>query len=311
MKEIVSIIVPIYNVGRYVEKCITTIVNQTYKNIEIILIDDGSTDKSGKICDEWKEKDKRIKVIHKENEGVSIARNVGIKNATGQYFFFVDGDDYLSEDIIYNLYKSLIENNAQIAVSGHFYVTYFNKTMLYSKENYVANGEEILKRLLRFDDIYPVIWGKLYKREIFEGIEFPERKINEDAAVIYILLDRAEKITHIDKAGYYYIQREKSIVHAEYDEEKLTHIEFLEEQLHYIEKKYPSLVLYAENAFTIPLNGHTVLTYKSKLKEEHRKLKNKLRSYMPRILKNSKMSFETKVRSILIAYFGFSKIFKE
>ena len=107
------------------------------------------------------------------------------------------------------------------------------------------------------------------------------------------------------------MQRGKSIVHVEYDKEKLTHIEFLEEQLHYIENKYPSLVEYAENYFIIPLNNHVILTYRSNLKEEHKILKTKLRKYMPRILKNSKMVLETKVRSVLIAYCGFSRIFKK
>lgn len=311
MEELISVIVPIYNIGKFVEKCIETIANQTYKNLEIILVDDGSTDKSGKICDKWKEKDNRIKVIHKKNEGVSIARNTGIKEANGAYFFFVDGDDYIDLDIIENLYRSLKENNTQIAISGHYHTTYSEKVKLYSNQNFVSEPEETMKRLLRFDDIYPVIWGKLYKREIFEQIEFPPGKINEDAAVVYLLLDRAEKVSHIDKAGYYYVQREKSIVHEEYDKAKITHIEFLEEQLHYVEKKYPNLIEYAENFFVIPLNCHVILTYRSKLKEEHKILKKKLRKFMPRILRNSKMTLLTKTRSILIAYFGFSRIFKK
>ena len=129
-KELISVIVPIYDIEKYLNKCIESIVNQSYENLEIILIDDGSTDESGKICDKWKEKDGRIKVIHKENGGLSDARNVGIENSTGEILYFIDGDDYIDFDIIDNLYFSLLENNTDISMGGLVRELYFEQNIV-------------------------------------------------------------------------------------------------------------------------------------------------------------------------------------
>ena len=115
MDKLISVIVPVYNVEKFLDKCISSIVNQTYKNLEIILIDDGSTDESVQICDKWQEKDNRVRLTHKENTGVSDTRNIGLEKTTGEYICFVDSDDYIEPDYIENLYKSLTENNADIA----------------------------------------------------------------------------------------------------------------------------------------------------------------------------------------------------
>ncbi len=176
MEDIISIIVPIYNTRRYIDKCVESIVNQTYKNIEIILVDDGSTDGSDKKCDEWKEKDKRIKVIHKENEGASSARNVGIENAKGKYIAFIDSDDYIDLDIIEALYKRLIETNSEISSGGFIVETYAGKKSKFAEENYVANSEEALRRLFLHEDISLSLCDELYKKELFETIKLPIRK---------------------------------------------------------------------------------------------------------------------------------------
>ena len=202
-KELISVIVPIYDIEKYLNKCIESIVNQSYENLEIILIDDGSTDESGKICDKWKEKDGRIKVIHKENGGLSDARNVGIENSTGEILYFIDGDDYIDFDIIDNLYFSLLENNTDISMGGLVRELYFEQKTLYSDKNYVVDSKEILRKMF-INEICTTVCNILFKKKLFEDIKFPVGKINEDSATLYKLFDKADKISHINKAGYYY-----------------------------------------------------------------------------------------------------------
>lgn len=302
MEELISIIVPVYNIGKYLNKCVTSIVNQTYKKLEIILIDDGSTDNSGKICDEWKEKDNRIKVIHKENGGPSKARNYGIEVATGNYLFFVDGDDYIELDIVEKLYKNLIKSNSRISACGHFLETYSDKLIRFANNNFVVNSEEALKRLFTGDDLFVVIWGKLYKKELFDTIKFPVGKINEDSATLYKLFDKTDKISHINKAGYYYVQRNGSISHRKFTQEYLSNVEYKEEILKFVERKYPDLIEDAEKYFIKPLNGFIITCKKEKMRKEYLLMKSKLKEYFPRILKNSKIELKLKIKTAYINF---------
>ena len=143
MDKLVSIVVPVYNVDKYLDKCVNSIINQKYKNLEIILVDDGSTDESGKKCDLWAEKDNRIRVIHKENGGLSDARNVGIDNSKGYYISFIDSDDFIENDMIEVLLKEIKENNCDISICG-YYKTYVDKDEIIdnSKEIFVMNNIE-------------------------------------------------------------------------------------------------------------------------------------------------------------------------
>ena len=302
MDKLISVIVPVYNVEKFLDKCISSIVNQTYKNLEIILIDDGSTDESVQICDKWQEKDNRVRLTHKENTGVSDTRNIGLEKTTGEYICFVDSDDYIEPDYIENLYKSLTENNADIASCGHIAEAYSNSVILFSNSNFVADTEETLKRLFLRNDVFPVLWGKLYKKELFDGIRFPDGKIHEDIATVYKVLAKSKITTHIDKAGYHYIQRHGSIMHKEFSKERLIVIDFLEELLEFIEKEYPNLMEYAEEFFIRQLNRHVILCKENKMKADCKNIKIKLREYIPRILKNKKMTFYFKARSVFLAY---------
>ena len=167
-EELISVIIPIYNVERFLEKCIESIIKQTYKKIEIFLIDDGSTDQSGIICDKYKKKDKRISVIHKKNEGVSIARNVGIENANGKYITFVDADDYLEKD----MYKKLIEvfENPTIDISMcNFFMEYLEKDIRANKNsNYIYNKKELMNKIFLTDYFCGFVWNKIYKTSIIK-----------------------------------------------------------------------------------------------------------------------------------------------
>ncbi len=222
----VSIIVPIYNVEKYLESCIVSLLNQTYKDIEIILINDGSTDNCPAICDSFKEKDGRIKVIHQENGGVSVARNVGIKHAIGEYLSFVDPDDIVYNDYISYL-LGLLEDNPQceIAACGHLVVRGEKKV-----PNSPFTGVKMLNRKEAFFevlyhgilDISP--WGKLYKKEIFYNVSFPVGIRYEDTYVFGDVLTAANYVVFGGECKYEYIQHENSFVGSGFSPIRLSYI---------------------------------------------------------------------------------------
>lgn len=213
---LISIIVPCYKVEKYLPKCIESILNQTYKNLEIFLIDDGSPDNSGKICDEYALKDKRIKVIHKKNGGASEARNIALDLMTGEYVAFVDSDDYVSSYYIETMYNLLIQTNADISVCGHTNVSEkrlmntitFRKPQI--KRYHLLTSNEAIKNVFyqKIFDCSP--WGKLYHSSIFKTIRYPKGVIYEDLAIIYPLLQQSKYIVIFDTKLYYYLIRESS-----------------------------------------------------------------------------------------------------
>lgn len=214
MKSLISIIVPIYNVENYLTKCIDSILKQTYSNLEIILVDDGSTDSCGLICDKYKEKDERIIVIHKKNGGLSDARNAGLDVATGNYIMFTDSDDYISEKMVELLYNNIIKNNADISICD--YAKNFSNNIVYnkySKKEFIVEGDEKFNYVNNEYYIVTVVqWNKLFKKEIFDGLRYKKGKINEDEFIICSQLDRACRISYYLEPLYYYLQRENSIM---------------------------------------------------------------------------------------------------
>lgn len=242
MEDLISVIVPIYNVEKYINKCIDSIINQTYTNLEIILVDDGSPDNCGKICDEYAEKDNRIKVIHKENGGLSDARNVGIKNAKGMYVTVVDSDDYIEQKYIEILYKSIKENETDLAIGSHK-VIYENGTIIdkSTNEENVLESKNVLKRILYDEGIDLSAWAKLYKKELFYSIQYPKDRLYEDAATTYKLIDSSNKISIISKPIYNYMIRNNSITNNDFSKKKMDLIISTEEMATYIKEKYPDL----------------------------------------------------------------------
>ena len=239
--DIVSIIVPIYNVEKYLKRCIKSILGQTYKKIQIILVDDGSTDNCPAICDEYAEKDNRIKVIHKKNGGLSDARNAGIKHANGKYITFIDSDDYIDQNYIQVLYESIIKTKSDIAIAGHKTI-YPKKTIIHkAKSSIQITSEEALYRLLYDKELDTSAWAKLYKTALFNYIKYPKGRLFEDTATTYKLLDTAKKITIIPKAIYNYEIRDNSISTQEFSDKKMDMITSTEEMTQYIFKKYPQL----------------------------------------------------------------------
>lgn len=217
MEELISVIVPIYNVDKYLNKCIDSILEQTYRNLEIILVDDGSTDSCGAICDEYACSDKRIKVIHKINGGLSSARNAGLNICTGSLISFVDSDDYLETNMIEELWKNMHEFESDISICNYFRDNNRKKVInkeLFDSETFVAEEDDKFLFLHKHYTLTIHAWGKLYKRELFDGIRYPDGKIYEDAFIVCDLLDRARVVSYLMKPLYNYVYRENSIFHT-------------------------------------------------------------------------------------------------
>lgn len=245
MKEaLISVIVPVYNVEKYLDECVESIVNQTYKNLEIILVDDGSTDNSGKICDELAKKDNRIHVIHKENGGLSDARNVGIDVSTGDYIQFIDSDDYIEHDMIEFLVSNIIKYNADISICSNYIFDEEECINQSTGEVCLYNRLEILQEVLLDEKIRCYAWNKLFRKELFKEIRFPKGKILEDILTIPKLFEKANTVIFNDVAKYYYRQREGSILHVQTKHTKLAYIHAALEMLEFLKEKEESLFLY-------------------------------------------------------------------
>lgn len=206
----ISVIVPVFNVENYLEKCVKSIIEQTYKNLEVILVDDGSTDKSGFLCDELKKQDYRIKVIHKTNGGLSDARNAGIQVSTGKYLSFIDSDDYLERTALEQMMQAILISHSEIAICNimRFYddgctEEFYNPT----------DNQEVLEGIRRFDTLnQPSVCNKLFDAKLFANISFPYGKYYEDTYVYHELLYKADKVVLTGKTGYWYLSRKGSIL---------------------------------------------------------------------------------------------------
>ena len=209
---LISIIVPVYKVEKYLCKCLDSILAQTYTNLEIILVDDGSPDRSGVICDEYAVKDDRVTVIHQKNKGLSGARNSALDVATGDYIGFVDSDDWIEHDMYEYLLTNAINFDADISFCGRIeeYPTRaVGKSWPYTE---VMETHEALKNLLEDKILHNGVWDKLWKRELFESIRFPEGMTFEDMAVVHLLFINARRVVLLPEQKYHYLQREGSIV---------------------------------------------------------------------------------------------------
>ena len=231
LQPLISVIVPVYNVENYIEKCINTILEQTYHNLEIILVDDGSIDSCPIICDEFANKDSRIKVIHKNNAGPSAARNAGIIIAEGEYIGFVDSDDYIHSKMYEVLYQNLKIYNADISVCNFFKVndSYFQDSPNEKEKVFTYNSLEAMRLFfgpLNETMVIPV--NKLYKRKLFENIRFPYGKYHEDEYIMPLILDEATIIVYTDISLYFYLQRDTSTMGKMFNRTRLDALEAYE-----------------------------------------------------------------------------------
>lgn len=242
-KPLISIVLPIYNVSDYLSKCLDSIIKQTYTNLEILLIDDGSTDGCYDICEKYQSKDQRFKVIHKKNGGVSSARNCGIRAMTGKYMTFIDPDDMVAPDYVETLYRSIKENNSEISICG--VKTVFSEDLCVTdakdRRSEVFTAERAIEKMLYQDEIDVNAWGKMYLSSLFDGIEYPTGKINEDTAITYKVFAKAHIISFDSYKCYFYMQHPESIMHQSFAVRKMTLIEFSRECLQFIEKYFPDI----------------------------------------------------------------------
>lgn len=219
--DLISIIIPVYNVAPFIEDCVNSVIAQTYPNLEIILVDDGSTDSSGVLCDQYAAKNKRIIALHQKNMGLSCARNSGIELANGKYIFFLDSDDFIHPQLIECLHSVLIKNSADIVLCAHQSVQ--GKIEFQFMDSFAdldietLTGPECIEKIQSCDGIdITVAWNKLYKKDYFDDIRFPAGKIHEDEFVTYKILYPLAKCLYIKKKMYYYRSRKNSITNQKF-----------------------------------------------------------------------------------------------
>lgn len=302
--ELISVVVPIYNMEKYLNKCVDSILNQTYSNIEILLIDDGSTDLSVKICDEYMKIDSRIKVFHKKNGGLSDAKNFGIKKASGKYVAFVDSDDWIENNMYENMYYKLKDTKSNIVVCGR-YIEYENgeKKEWYNKNEIIMNKEQALIYLNSFYNFDMSSCDKLYEKSLFDNIEFPYGKKCEDAYTTYLLFNKADRVTYIPKCFYHYFQRSGSISRNE--KINMDYIYAAEEQLEFFTTKYPHLIYIAETnyAFSVKSIFQVSVERKLQLTDEFNLKRKEVKKYYKSIFNNKYITMKKKLTYILFAFF--------
>ena len=226
LSEKISIIVPVYNVNEYLDRCLYSIVTQTYKNLEIVIIDDGSTDGSGEKCDEWAQNDTRIIVFHTPNGGLSNARNIGLSLASGNYIGFVDSDDWIAPNMYQEMLDAIVNTNADMAICKFLPVTIESQSVegypekACSNHQYVYSREDVFTELLN-NTLTNHVWCKLYKKNLFNEIRFPVGKYYEDSYVFYQLVWASNRIATLPKCFYFYFQRKNSISSAKFDLKQL------------------------------------------------------------------------------------------
>lgn len=302
----ISVIVPIYNVEKYLPRCIDSILNQTYKNLEIILVDDESPDACGSICDDYASKDERIKVIHQKNRGLSGARNAGIDIAQGEYIAFVDSDDYIEPTMYETLYHDIKKHNAGISICNRYYEFEDGRRVeRYKLDNEVKvySGKDAIVEMNNFSSFDMSAWDKLYKRALFEEIRFPEGKLSEDFFIMYKLLDNAKVVTFNPQKLYIYVQRTNSI-----SRNKKINWDFIEaskEQMDYVCSKYPDLEDVAKTAYASA--NMTVYNFhlKSKVKcpcEKQQQLRKEVKENLSYVIHNERLAKIKKIQAWLFVH---------
>lgn len=250
MKGTVSIIIPIYNVENYLRRCVDSVVNQTYRDLEIILVDDGSPDNCGKICDQYAAEDSRMIVVHKENGGLADARNAGIEVATGRYLYFLDSDDWIAENAIEVLMSSFERNDDVDIVMGSSVDVHEENGCLRETKYSVELGTS--KKINKVDAMKDNLlygwaaWNKLYRRELFDTIRFPKGIINEDEAILLHVIELCNNVQKVGIPTYYYFLRENSITTAAFSARKMDWFNNCVSNYHYIMENHPELLPEAE-----------------------------------------------------------------
>lgn len=241
---LVSIIIPIYNVKPYLKRCIDSVLQQTYENLEVILVDDGSTDGCAEICDDYEAEDRRVRVIHKVNGGLSDARNYGMEAASGEYIFFLDSDDWIRADCIKILLTYAREKSADVAITDYMVIQEGKRKKISEKpvnRAIVFEKEEAMESLLYQRQFTTSAWGKLYKIAVIKEKRFPVGKLFEDVETVFMIIESAARVVMVDAVLYYYFKRNDSITKGKFDIKKMDYVETCKNLYHHVSEKYPHL----------------------------------------------------------------------
>jgi len=243
--DLISVIVPVYKVEPYLDRCVASILNQSYTNLEVILVDDGSPDNCPALCDAWAARDSRIKVLHKKNGGLSDARNAGLDASSGAYISFVDSDDYVAKTFIETLYRLLCEYHTDISAVSRLKVR--STDAVFPAESASPNvmlfqNADAIKELFTEDTYACYAWNKLYKRELFDAIRFPVNRAMEDLAIAHKILLAAGRIVYSDAKLYCYYQRDDSIVHRPTMKFYQDQVDLVVERYKFLETLYPDMI---------------------------------------------------------------------
>ena len=303
MKDLLTIVVPIYNVEDYLCRCLDSLIEQTYKKIEIILVDDGSTDKSGEIADQYKLKDNRIKVIHKKNGGLSDARNKGIENASGEYITFVDSDDYVEVDIYEKSMLKIKSSDVDILVFEIVknYSNGVNKYFNISCEGIIDNKDAIIK-LNTFKNIDFSACNKIYKKELFNDITFPLGKKCEDVYTMYKIFDIAKFVYLLPCIGYHYCLRDGSITTS--NDINIDYILALKEQMEYFQDdNVIGNIAKSSYAYSCLAIVNMIILKNIDNNELKKQMRSESKKYSKYIYKNKYLSFKKKLQYFVFDYF--------
>ena len=298
MDELITVIIDVYNGEKFINKCLDSVINQTYKNLDILIIDDGSTDNTYKLIKDYK--DKRIRVIRQKNMGLSLARNVGLDNAKGDYLYFIDIDDYIELDTIEYLYKLIKKYKTNISMTATCLVkNNIIKKEINEEKTYVIDSIEILKKVLVNKDSLGAIWNKLYKKEVFNNIRFEDRIINDVTIIHKIYIDN-RKIAYSNLKKYYYIKHDTNITVLNKVDRSIDLYYAIIERYKYVKELFPNLI---ENEIGV-LNtiNRLYLLNKPELNEFLKEINAKKvynEHFTLRILKTSSIGIKAKIRLIL------------
>lgn len=299
----ISVIVPVYKVEPYIHKCVDSILAQTFTDYELILVDDGSPDTCGNICDEYAQKDARIHVIHKENGGLSDARNAGMKIACGEYVIFIDSDDYIDADMLSYLYENLKKADADMATCG-IYEVYADRIEKQEEEpDFVCSGEEAFRCILRGHTIRGEIWNKLIKRSCISDLEFPKGKLYEDIFYTVDMMQRIKKVAVGTKPKYYYLHRSDSITGKAYRPKLFDIIDGYTKNYQVVQRAFPKL---EEEAECLWIWSRFIVLDKMLLEENYRsidrfeELVTFIKQHFRRIMKNPYFQRNRKISAIVL-----------
>lgn len=304
METVVSVIVPVYNVTLFLDRCIESIISQTYTNLEIILVDDGSTDDSGIKCEEYSKIDKRIIVIHRENGGLSAARNTGIDTASGEYITFIDSDDWIEPNFVEALLKIAKEYFADVVQCSFNYLGDNS-----SRYNGIRNSgniicmdqEKAIQDILINNHLFSSAWGKLYRMELFKDRRYPEGKLYEDIPVTYDILLHCNKTVYVDLNYYNYFFNQNSISKAKFKPSRLDAVEFINEACEKIVVKYPELKTECGIArFRTNMGVYYSFEKESSFVNEKQKTLCELKKYAPKVIFNKKTRAKDKMEALLL-----------